>query len=129
MKKLLVLASALILSMLSTNSFAQNWCEDQVTVKFAPRTGVTMQMTIVDQEAIEQFRSKFPYDDCYQGVCAYYQDRETGHLVINFTQKRPSGHWARGSAAEYVTFWTDNGTWISINNEEKGASWLWRGCY
>lgn len=125
MKSLLTLIALL----LSTTLFAStDWCSS-VEVTYAPYHGVAMQMTIKDPEVINLFRNKFPYDDCYQGVCSYFQDRETGFLKINFTKKMTNGYWGKGTAYEYTTFGTDNGTWIAFKGDREEESWLWRGCY
>ncbi len=102
----------------------------QVKANHTVGYGKTLSLRIVDQEVIEQFRAKFPYDDCYQGVCNYYQETTSNHLIINFTKKLENGHWGRGQAGEYTTVATDNGTWIGITNDQgESFSWLWKGCY
>lgn len=96
----------------------------------ASRPGVIMRMTIHDEEATQLFREKFPYNDCYQGFCNYYQEKYNNWIVINFTNKMGNQYWGRGQAAEYLTIPTDNGTWISMTNSEgESVSWLWKGCY
>lgn len=119
------LVSAFILA-LGLNAFADTSCNIQLT---GQNFGPVAIMKIDNPEVVQEIQKLFPYSDCYNGVCSYTYDREDDAMTFYFSKKNGNGFWARGQAAEYRTFWTDNGMWFSITSGEKSYSRLFKdGC-
>lgn len=114
----------------SSSLMADEFCAQQVGIRYDINYfGIVMQMRIREPQVVERMKELFPYNDCYQGVCAAYYNGETEEYVVNFTNRMSNGYRSLGSAGKYTTVGTDNGTWLAVDNGKEQDSFLFRGCY
>lgn len=111
---------------LSLNAYADSSCSFQLTNR---NFGPIAVMKIQNAEVVQELKEKFPYNDCYNGVCAFTFNQEDDSASIYFSNVKGNGHWASGQAAQYQTAWTDNGMWLFINSDKQSFGHLFKdGC-
>jgi len=109
----------------ATQALATSNC--QLSINERNGFGPVASLTISQPEVLAELSEKFPMNDCYQGICTFVYNNDKTEVTINFSKNYGNGHWSRGQAAQYQTFWTDNGMWFAVDNEKQAYSYLFKG--